>query len=455
MSKNFVFTGPNALFMLLAALVLAVPFDAGAVPSFSRQTGMSCNQCHTLHGGPVPNFTMTGKKFRAYGYRIPSIKDSLQSGEPGDQGERLNLLNDFFSVRFQSDVYSKTKSPGAASYSEATTNPTTRLAGFYAGPIGDNMGLWTEMYFIPTGSANQEWSLGLASFEEFDLRWVFNPDNPSTSFGMSLTNQSVNEIAGFGPFPVNIGGGFAGRAGINGWAHPNYANVLFTGWVNDRHAFNIGLNTGDTNPGWDRYNWVGAYSYAFLNTNAHELWLNTAFRVGHDVLPLTSVATVPTNTRDFSYVDRIAGVAATRAGGNPYVAADIDNAKSYMAEVRWSRQDYGPHSFEAILRYTTNSEDYTDGGRTKLSSVGGILRYGWRHTWYFGPYWRTDDYKFRDRLGVDHAVDSNPDVGVWFGYKPYENVLLNFQVARTETLRLDQPPVTGGRIYSLTLDFLY
>src|SRR2546429_9574068 len=74
---------------------------------------------------------------------------------------------------------------------------------------------------------------------------------------------------------------------------------------------------------------------------------------------------------------------------------------------------------------------------------------------YFGPYWRTDDYKFRDRLGVDHAVDSNPDVGVWFGYKPYENVLLNFQVARTVTLRLDHPPVTGGRLFSLTLDFLY
>jgi len=454
MSKNFVFTGTDARFMLLAALVLAVPFDAGAVPSFSRQTGMSCNQCHTLHGGPVPNFTMTGKKFRAYGYRIPSIKDSLQSGEPGDQGERLNLLNDFFSVRFQSEVYSKTKSPGAASFGESTTNPTSRLAGFYAGPVGDNMGLWTEMYFIPTGSANQEWSLGLASFEEFDLRWVFNPDNPSTSFGMSITNQSVNEIAGFGPFPTNIGGGFSGRAGINGWAHPNYANVLFTGWVNDRHAFNIGLNTGDTNPGWDKYNLLGAYSYAFLNTNAHELWLNTAFRVGKDVLPLTSVATVATNARDFSYVDRIVGVAATR-GGTPYLAADIDEAKSYMAELRWSRQDYGPHSFEAIVRYTTNTEDYLDGGHTKLSSFGGILRYGWRHTWYFGPYWRTDDYEFKDRLGVNHAVDSNPDIGVWFGYKPYENVLLNFQVGRTERLQLDLPAVTGGRTYSLTLDFLY
>lgn len=455
MNKFFMYTRHCSLFMFLAALVLVVPFDAGAVPSFSRQTGMSCNSCHTLHGGPVPNFTMTGKKFRAFGYRLPQIKESLQSGKPGDQGERLNLLNDFLSVRYQSELLTKSKAPGASAYGEETTNPTSRLAGFYTGPIGDNMGLWTEMYFIPEGSANREWSLGLASFEEFDLRWVFTPDNPSTTYGLSLTNQSVNEIAGFGPFPVNIGGGFGGRAGINGWAHPNFANVLFTGWVNDRHAFNIGVNTGDTNIGWDKHNWLGAYSYAFLNTNAHELWLNTAFRVGDDVLPLTSVARIATNARDFSYPDRIAGVAATRAPATAYLAADINKAKSYMAELRWSRQDYGPHSFEALLRYTTNTEDYRDGGQTKLSSIGTVLRYGWKHTWYVSPHWRTDNYKFRDRLGVNHGVDTNPDYGVWFGYKPYENFLINLQFGRSESVRLDLPAITGGRTMMLSIDFMY
>ena len=35
-----------AALALLVALWLVLPNDAGAVPAFSRQTGMNCNSCH-------------------------------------------------------------------------------------------------------------------------------------------------------------------------------------------------------------------------------------------------------------------------------------------------------------------------------------------------------------------------------------------------------------------------
>ncbi|HEV8264062.1 MAG TPA: hypothetical protein VGQ06_03865, partial [Gemmatimonadales bacterium] len=53
----------------VGALTLA-PSNAEAVPSFTRQTGMTCAQCHVMFGAPVPNFTFTGKKFRMNGYRV-------------------------------------------------------------------------------------------------------------------------------------------------------------------------------------------------------------------------------------------------------------------------------------------------------------------------------------------------------------------------------------------------
>jgi hypothetical protein len=47
-------------------LVLALPRMASAVPSFARQTGMPCAQCHTLSFGPA--LTAYGRQFKLNGY---------------------------------------------------------------------------------------------------------------------------------------------------------------------------------------------------------------------------------------------------------------------------------------------------------------------------------------------------------------------------------------------------
>jgi hypothetical protein len=47
-------------------VILALPQIASAVPSFARQTGMPCSQCHTLSFGPA--LTAYGRQFKLNGY---------------------------------------------------------------------------------------------------------------------------------------------------------------------------------------------------------------------------------------------------------------------------------------------------------------------------------------------------------------------------------------------------
>src|SRR3981081_3737569 len=51
---------------LLVLTVTALPRIASAVPSFARQTGMPCSQCHTLSFGPA--LTAYGRQFKLNGY---------------------------------------------------------------------------------------------------------------------------------------------------------------------------------------------------------------------------------------------------------------------------------------------------------------------------------------------------------------------------------------------------
>ena len=52
---------------MAAALLLAAPAPAGALPMFARKYGLSCSVCHTS----PPRLTETGRKFRSSGFRPP------------------------------------------------------------------------------------------------------------------------------------------------------------------------------------------------------------------------------------------------------------------------------------------------------------------------------------------------------------------------------------------------
>ena len=55
-----------ALVVLVLVRALTVCPDALALPSFARQTGMPCSQCHTLSFGPA--LTAYGRQFKLNAY---------------------------------------------------------------------------------------------------------------------------------------------------------------------------------------------------------------------------------------------------------------------------------------------------------------------------------------------------------------------------------------------------
>lgn len=75
LKNKYALSGSSNLKILLAICVLLCPsifysFDAEAVPSFARQTSISCGACHA----PPPELTAFGRRFMLYGYTLDSYK---------------------------------------------------------------------------------------------------------------------------------------------------------------------------------------------------------------------------------------------------------------------------------------------------------------------------------------------------------------------------------------------
>jgi hypothetical protein len=72
--------GIAALAISAAALVLLLPERCGAIPAFTRASGMSCAACHA----PVPLLTELGEEFAENGYRLGGAQSPEGTVDTGD-----------------------------------------------------------------------------------------------------------------------------------------------------------------------------------------------------------------------------------------------------------------------------------------------------------------------------------------------------------------------------------
>ncbi len=439
----------------------AVTLDASssAVPSFTRQTGMTCAQCHVMFGAPVPNFTFTGKKFRLNGYRVPFVTDRIEAGEEGAlSGKRLSMsLFPYLSLRYQSVFAQQAKAPGAAEAGPISSNPTSRLALFTGGPIGDFFGLWTEMYLTPDGSASGEWTLGLFSMDEYDLRFVKMSGN--STFGLAFNNQGVAEVSGFGPWPVSMPQE-NNRGGFAGWSHPNRGNLIGYAWLNDRLLVSGGASPGQNNLDWERLKYLGQVAYAVFNSDERELWLNVMGSIGNDDIPIIT-NTTPNASRTWTYRSNVGGIDSTRATPGPYLSSDVFRARRVTAEARYSFIDRGPHSAELAGRFNLNKDQFRDPGVNngtafvERNDLGAALRYVYNRTYGFDlGVWKPITYEFTDRASVKHDISSKLNYTGYLSFQPAMNMIIALQYARSQSLRLDTDAVTGWS-WALNIDFLF
>ena len=139
--------------VVLAALGVCVAQVASArVPLFVRQTGLVCNQCHVTWT-PTPDLTFTGVKFRLNGYRTPWVAEKIEAGQEGALGGRRLLLGvtGYLSYHMRANLFQQSKASSDPVLAEPSagpvrSNPFSSLAWDYAGPIAENVGIWTEWY---------------------------------------------------------------------------------------------------------------------------------------------------------------------------------------------------------------------------------------------------------------------------------------------------------------------
>ena len=205
--------------------------NAYAIPSFARQTGLSCTMCHA--GGEFPALTEMGRQFKLGGYTMGG----------GDTKMPLPLA-----AMIQVDMSStKNGSDATAAASANGVNKNDKvnfpqMSIFYGGKIYDNFGAFVQVTF-DSSDLPKDLTTKRIGADETDIRYGNNTTlfDKSLIYGASLNNNpTVQDIYASTPawgFPwatPSIAAGVAGPmieslggnvVGMN--AYGLYADTLY------------------------------------------------------------------------------------------------------------------------------------------------------------------------------------------------------------------------------------
>jgi hypothetical protein len=199
----------NNLYLILFLSISLFSSIAEAVPSFSRQTGAACNQCHTQSFGP--NLTPFGRDFKLGGYTMGGGKGTASKIPVSGM-----IMGSFTNTKRDQD--------GVASGYNKNNNFTFDEASlFYAGKVFGKVGAFSQLTF--DGVAER------LALDNTDIRFADQHDigdhqitygisannNPTTqdlwnttSWGFPYTESALQP--GVGTAPV-IDGAFSGQVG--------------------------------------------------------------------------------------------------------------------------------------------------------------------------------------------------------------------------------------------------
>jgi len=430
-------------FGLMAAVAfvatVALVADASAMPAFTRQTGLTCNQCHVTVSG-TPDFTFTGKKFRLNGYRAPWVAEKIEAGEEGAlNGKRLVLgLNNNVSIRMGQQLLAQSKPASqvvggvtqSTAASAVSSRPYSNYAFFYIGAIGDNIGFWNEIYFTAVGTNGTGDIFRTMGMDEWSLKFVVNPGYDNI-VGFATTTQALQSLAGFAPFNAGSPGNAQQRGGI-GQAHLPYGNLAAYALIKDRFLAVLGVQGGEDNYSMSGHNYIANLGVAISNSDYNQLWYMFQIKTGNDALPIVTNVGMTADRASFTYSDAYNGISATR--GNTaatrvaYRSDDIGDFIRTNQEIQYSFVDRGPWSLMSACGMTYNRETYSDGASIKQSGVGCNFRFYYNRT--FGIQYGKNKFltnTFTDKNGVEHKISSapiNPFSGTFY-YRPAMNVIVS------------------------------
>lgn len=164
-------------FVVLLTLFL-LSLDAYALPSFTRQTGLSCSSCHVQSFRS--SLTPTGRNFKLNGYTAKVNTDSKMKYIPPISGM----------IRGSFTHTERDQPDGAADRFGRNNNSTIDEASiFYAGRITSKMGAFVQGTY---GGVDNKWELDHADIRMADHT---NLDGNNLVYGISTNNSpSVSDL---------------------------------------------------------------------------------------------------------------------------------------------------------------------------------------------------------------------------------------------------------------------
>lgn len=204
---------------------LAFTPAAHAVPSYARQTGVSCASCHTA----FPQLSAFGRQFKMQGYTLTSTEQV--------KGDKLNFdLAAPLSMMLQT-TWSQLKKAADATTDKTQTRLPSQLSIFYAGRITDKIGSFVQITAEDGSSFSQD---------NTDIRFADTAmlGSMPVTYGITLNNNPTVQDpwnstpvwgfpwfeAGYGyEFPTtliaSVGGSVAGLTGYGFWNNHIYTEL--------------------------------------------------------------------------------------------------------------------------------------------------------------------------------------------------------------------------------------
>jgi hypothetical protein len=271
--------------MMPSLLLLLSVGDAYAVPSFARQTGLSCNVCHSN----PPELTAFGRNFKLKGYVLTDMTAKDKVGNTKDL-----LLSKYIPLSAMiiiSDTAYQSNQPASQNNSAGFPQQLSIfLAGAFASHFGglaqvtythqdDHFGMDnTDLRYANQGKlAGKDWWYGVTLNNNPTVEDVWN-STPAWGFPWISTSSGVGSIAS----PVINGALAADVAGVGGyslWDNHLYTDVSL---YRSEHAggpvpvtgTNYQYNISGVAPYW-RAGWQQTFGDNYLEVGSYGIYLNS------------------------------------------------------------------------------------------------------------------------------------------------------------------------------------
>jgi hypothetical protein len=419
----------------LAATAMLRLSSANATPGFARQTGLSCQACHTV----FPELTSFGRRFKMNAYVFSNVRQLEPTTE---RGEKTLSLSDLppISVQLQgSNTWLGKAIPDAnptltSLSDESTTEFPQALSLFYTGKIADYLGSFLQLTWIQTNNAvgidNSELrfanhgmfeSIGVRDFI-YGLSVNNNPtvqdvwnSTPAWGYPFITTNVGVPPVAA----PILVGQLSQESAGLSGYLFlSNHLYVEGGGyWSAQTHFTNATtggpgpldstaplMRISGTAPYW-RVAWEEAWGYHSLSVGTYGIVAPTHPTGVGNSGPLNTFTDIAGDAQ-YQYVsdDHLVSVYGTwinehRHFNNRNLVDHEDNwlNSGSLTASYFFRRKYGGYVEAFSQTGTTDHTLYASGTQVLGSANGKPNVQGYRFELNFLPWLNT-------KLGVQYTV---------------------------------------------------